>query len=102
MQIIIDIPEEKYTKLVMEEEHIRACGSYYPVMILDGTQLPEGHGRLIDADNLIKLYEAYCGNNCPYSKKEREFMCRACQTGDAIEMLEDEPTIIPADKEKEE
>lgn len=54
MKIVIEISEEKYTKLVMEEEHIRACGSYYPVMILDGTPLPKGHGRLIDADKLME------------------------------------------------
>ena len=75
MQIVIDIPEEKYNKLVMEEEHIRACGSYYPVMILDGTPLPKGHGRLIDADKLFIDIE--------WSD------------------IENAPTIIEADKERE-
>lgn len=88
MQIIIDIPEEKYTKLVMEEEHIRACGSYYPVMILDGTPLPKGHGRLIDADKLLDSDGIIAD-----SRK-----CHYIPMIDVYQAL----TIIEADKEKEE
>jgi len=49
--------------------------------------------RLIDADFTLKQYNEYCKNNCKYTKREQEVMCRACPTGDAIEMLEDAPTV---------
>ena len=45
MQIVIDIPEELYVHCVnmgiKNDEH---------VAIANGTPLPKGHGRLIDAD----------------------------------------------------
>ena len=32
--------------------------------------------------------ESYCNMNCPYSEKQREFMCRACMMGDAINLID--------------
>ena len=32
--------------------------------------------------------ESYCDMNCPYSEKQREFMCKACMMGDAIDMVD--------------
>lgn len=53
MQIVIDISEKDYQ--LMKDGHI-------PFSILDvimnGTPLPKGHGRLIDADALME----YCQN----------------------------------------
>ena len=46
MKLVIDIPEEKYNKLVMEEEHIRACQSFYQCMILDGIPLDEVKSKI--------------------------------------------------------
>ena len=80
MEVVIKISEEKYNKLVMEEEHIRACGSYYPVMILDGIPLNKGHGRLIDANEL----------------------CEGRVSNDIVVIaVKCAPTIIEADKESE-
>ena len=49
MKIVIDIPEWQYKQYVNEE-------SYLPLDILcaiqNGTPLPKGHGRLIDADDI--------------------------------------------------
>ncbi len=47
MQIVIDISEEDY-KWVCEQN----MGFELYRMIANGTPLPKGHGRLIDADSL--------------------------------------------------
>jgi hypothetical protein len=52
--------------------------------ILDGTPLPKGHGRLIDADALIDTL------GC----SDRDIYVKAC-------IEEDAPTIIEANKESE-
>ena len=55
MQIVIDIPEEYYNIL-------KTYGgmSVPEEAILNGTILPKGHGRLIDADAFLKEYcESY-------------------------------------------
>lgn len=59
MQIVIDIPEEKY-------DAIKNLYNIFPAKmkkwgleaIRNGTSLPKGHGRLIDADAEIKKIEA--------------------------------------------
>lgn len=32
--------------------------------------------------------KSYCDANCPYSETQREFMCKACMMGDAIDMVD--------------
>lgn len=54
MQIVIDIPEEikkkrDARKVLSNDEIATIC-----VAIKNGTPLPKGHGRLIDADELKK------------------------------------------------
>ena len=48
MQIVMDISDEDYEYLKKHNKH----GLY--TSILNGTPLPKGHGRLIDADYAIK------------------------------------------------
>ena len=80
--------------------------------IIDGHV--DGNARFMDAfwfavDNLkaepcdavsradiLQKYDKYCENNCQYSKKQRDVMCGACFMGDAIEMVEDAPSVNPA------
>ena len=51
MQIVIDIPDEVKAKI---DDNINACDlDIYDCVIIavkNGTPLPKGHGRLIDAD----------------------------------------------------
>lgn len=75
MQIVIEIPEEDY-KWVCEQN----MGFELYKMIANGTQLPRGHGRLIDEK------VAY-----------RKFYAR-CLAGVATEVFAETPTIIEADK----
>ena len=87
MQIVIDIPDEQYEYLAK----IVAAGEeplgYFERVIMRGTQLPKGHGRLIDADALEKDadYSNYDGYYHAYSSNA----------------IYHAPTIIEADKDQE-
>lgn len=84
MQIIIDISEDNY-KLMQDGNYCGILSHEIYNAIENGTILPKGHGRLIDAD------EIQFENNefDTYSDYSRAF--------DAIDGAE---TIIEADKEK--
>lgn len=51
MQIVINIPKDRYKRIIEHTEGIydQIC---LITIIEKGTPLPEGHGRLIDADKL--------------------------------------------------
>ena len=77
MKIVIDIPEEYYEAI---KEISDSQSTTDMLIIKNGTPLPKGHGRLIDAD--------------AYRKEmldSREF--------DFFKRLDMQPTIIEADKE---
>ncbi len=72
------------------------------------------HGRLIDADAFIKQKTEQICENCNRrrglkdGKPTKRFVyaigdapCRACDTGDMLDYVDDAPTIIPASKEGE-
>lgn len=86
MKLIIDIHEEQY-EFIKQGMSIKRVMEYPALMeticeyIVNGTTLPKGHGRLIDAD--------------AYRKEmldSREF--------DFFKRLDMQPTIIEADKEE--
>ena len=93
MKIVIDVSEKVYNHFC------RGCRFFDEVeeaiiAITDGTVLPEGHGRLIDADKL----EYTCNSDeCGMLTG-----CNHCQyhiiTEDEVDNAE---TIIEADKESE-
>lgn len=86
MQIVIDIPEKDYEKILKAhwfEGHDTILDRVY-LAIKQGARLPEGHGRLIDADD---LYNMFIDGTEGYD----------CQTWNRIEIgeiIEDAPTII--------
>ena len=83
MQIIINIPDEIYNYIHNEHTALRVCdGHKVAQAIANGTPLPKGHGRLIDAD----IYRKEMLDS-------REF--------DFFKRLDMQPTIIEADKESE-
>jgi hypothetical protein len=54
MQIVIDIPEDDYHDILQYTE-LKANTEFENLMIVaikNGTTLPKGHGRLIDADDI--------------------------------------------------
>lgn len=54
MQIVIDIPENDIE--VIKNLQKQGFASRHEIAILNGTPLPKGHGRLIDADKLEFTY----------------------------------------------
>lgn len=83
MQLIIDIPEET-VKAIQNGEDYR-----YDIhtAIAQGTPLPKGHGRLIDADAL-EMDKRVCGER--YLSGSTLFV--------ANKVIEQAPTIIEAGK----
>ena len=85
MKIVIDIDEKMY-----EDCKTRNTLHYslynFSSMIVNGTPLPKGHGRLKDVD--------WIDDNCEYhcSDKDGSWCC-------AWRDIDNAPTIIEADKE---
>ena len=79
MEIIINIPEETYKALVINQY----CGSKSDLenIIIKGTPLPAAHGKIIDADDLMEEMKVTRTYDIPF----------------ALERIK---PIIEADKEK--
>ena len=80
MKIVIDLPEEWEG---CTNRHLRK-------LIAEGTPLPKGQGRLIDADKAIKLE---CGLSCGCNVEECGFNV-PCKY---VRLIQETPTIIEAD-----
>lgn len=81
MQIVIDIDEETYNEI----KKIVADGNemcFMQTLIANGTPLPKGHGRLIDA-------EVFSHNVVKYSHQSTKTIGQA---------LADTPSIIKTDR----
>lgn len=92
MELVIKIPEEKLSII----KNKMYCGIYDPDLykaIANGTPLPKGHGRLIDADDLdLKRIDIILSGEVK-------------DTVDALSkmgmLIITAPTVIEADKEEE-
>ena len=90
MQIVINLTKQEYEKIKQRAICAEACGfSVNPFIqkILNGIVLPKGHGRLIDASQLLTVTE------CREDGTEYCYVPYTC--------IEDAPTIIEADREIE-
>lgn len=77
MQIVIDIPIEQYNEIVYNDVNkLRE-------IIKNGTPLPKGHGRLIDANKVMCFRYCICGEEIVEAEDIRNAQ-----------------TIIEADKEE--
>ena len=85
MQILIDIDKERYNEIVNHYDTFpKQMRDYGVEAIRNGTVLPKGHGRLIDADALKDEWKE------GFHKK-------------IVDALMDEaPTVLDADKESAE
>lgn len=91
MQIVIKIPKDRY-KEILQDDYI-PDGNFRRNMIeavRNSTLLPEGHGRLIDADKTILKI---CGDSCGCYLEEcgRDVPCYS------VTRIESAPTIIEKD-----
>ena len=91
MQIVIDIPEKVYNALTHTEFDANLVVDEMRKSIANGTPLPKGHGRLIDADEIIS--EATKMMKYPANHKYMECV---------IAHMKLAPTIIEADKAESE
>lgn len=97
MQIVIDIPEERYKDIQriawvqLEYHHFKTAEQ----IIANGTPLPKGHGRLIDADKTISKI---CGGSCGCHLEE----CGYDEPCYSVARINSAPTIIEADKAESE
>ena len=80
MQIVIEIPEMAYNLLKSDETIDWLDAETILDRIVEGTVLPKGYGRLIDADALDDSLGA----------SDRDIYCKA--------IIEDAPTILEADR----
>ena len=86
MQIVIDIPEDRYedTKRIASVQMNYRTPTIEQI-VANGTPLPKGHGRLIDA-------EIFSHNVVKYSHQSTKTIGQA---------LADTPSIVEADKERD-
>lgn len=89
MQLVIDIPEHYYENNIKKELPI--CLTEEQVVAI----LPKGHGRLIDADALVKKMEER-----EEKLKDDKSMWETAGVETALDMYA--PTIIEADKTESE
>jgi hypothetical protein len=90
MQIVIEMPEDEFEAICIQVTSGHES-SYGYIAIANGTPLPKGHGRLIDADAL-KMDTRVCGDR--YLSKSSLFV--------ANKVIEQADTIIEADREESE
>lgn len=90
MQIVIDIPDEKYERFGYEYREENLISKHMNDIILDafcnGTPLPKGHGRIIDESKITK-----CQQVGLIVKDDNTIRC----------LKTDAPTVIGADTEGE-
>jgi len=100
MKIIIDIPEAAYLDAKYHSASLWSWLTDLEVQksIRNGTPLPKGHGRLIDADLIAKQYglndATKYGNK---NAKQQEFSYSTMMMYEIADMIDDAPTIIEAD-----
>ena len=94
MQIVIDIPEDVYKKIVADKYVIYDKMFY---SIKNGTPLPKGHGRLIDAEILIK--DMKNGINAGLLIDGYEKYTNINSVDDCVFCVECADTVLEADKE---
>lgn len=100
MEIVIKISKKRYNEI--KERNIITCGETFAKdlvrRIRNGTQLPEHHGRLIDADAIMKLYgleeATKYGNE---TAKQQTYSYSTMMMYEIADMLDDAPTIIEAE-----
>jgi hypothetical protein len=93
IEIVIKIPKEDYER--MKEKSMFGRVDIWKNAIKNGTPLPEHHGRLIDADEAIKILKSL--GNRDYRREKGTIQY-------AEKMLSYygyTPTIIEADKEED-
>lgn len=94
IELVIKIPEEKYKQFIKDQKDKYGAALISTDIIANGTPLPKGHNRLIEADSLIKAIE----------EKAKRLSNADTINGlcGAVALIFDAPTIIEKDKTESE
>ena len=109
MQIVIDIDDNVYTRLFDNGTDFYDTDDRLAMAkaIRKGEPLPKGHGRLVDGDALLAVFEEDISEQTKYMElfasmidMKRYFDISRVQTGmiSCRNVLDNAETIIPADK----
>lgn len=95
MKIVIAIPETAYNYFA---QGLRFTDDVEMAIlaIVDGTPLPKGHGRLIDADEFEETFGKMCPSDCGACDPKRKTDGRG-RWYDTCLLIDEAPTIIEAD-----
>ena len=101
VQIVIKIPEEMYKWVNDANKIFNDYGtSDFIDLVKNGTPLPKGHGRLIDADAEIKKWgldkATKYGNE---TSEQQHFSYSSMMMYEIADILDDANVILEADKE---
>lgn len=102
MKIVIDISDEQYEiikKIVKNQNSVCPDTDSAEKIILNGTPLPKGHGRLGDLDELEA--EMVNGINAGNYEEGYEEYAHINDMDDCVECVKYAETIIEADKKSE-
>lgn len=95
-KIIIDIDDNLYTRLFDNGVDNYDDAIDMAKAIRKGIPLPKGHGRLVDADEMVKILR-----KSEYYQEKRGDFYGADVTSRVKNFIEDTETVIEADKEVE-
>lgn len=96
MQIVIDIPDKTYNELRYMRQWCSRFLSDYEKLILSGTPLPKGHGRLGDLDALYS--DILNGIKAGNYEEGYEKYGHINNMDDVLETIKYADAIIEADK----
>ena len=104
IELVIKMPEDDYKRFGYEYREEATISKRINDIILDafcnGTLLPKGHGRLIDADKIANEVNARKDN---WDRHGNEYESGRYESYDCVvDMIDDAPTIIEADKKENE
>lgn len=102
IELVIKIPEEEYRWIIKSDETVFADVASKECMmhaIKNGTPLPKGHGRLVDGDALWNKMSCYSDDEGAGVDYSNDDVNPIILRDSAMEVIENAPTIIPADKE---
>lgn len=97
VEVVIRLPKDVYEMIISNTETIKANPLSFQTLnaVLDGTVLQRGHGRLIDADDMIKILR-----KLEYYQEKRGDFYGADVTSRVKNFIDDTETVIEADKEE--
>ena len=90
MRLMIDLHDEVYNNMVVKNEYTERDVIAVHNALMGAIRIPEGHGRLIDADEYKEHLYACETNGRPLHIMELD---------ERLATVDDAPTIIEADKE---